>query len=445
MRQSQLFARTKKESPKEAETVSHKLLIRGDFIENIGSGIYVFLPLGLKVQKKVGNIIRKELEEISAQELLMPALHPKSLWEKTGRWNAMEPPLFKLKDQHQKELALGSTHEEVVTYTAGKRIKNFEDLPLALFQIQTKFRNEMRASGGLLRTREFLMKDLYSFHASQENFGKYYELLKKVYQKIFKRCGLETMITEASGAGFTKEYTHEFQVICEAGEDTIFFCPKKHFAQNKEIASLKQGDKCPHCNNRLKSARAVEVGNIFPLAKKYSEDFEVLFADKDGKKKPVFMGCYGIGIDRVIAAIVEIHHDEKGIIWPREVAPFDVHLIPIFSSTTRAPAKGRAKRGVEKRFISLTRSVLVDKKVREMTEKMYQNLQKQGIETLYDDRSSKSAGEKFADADLIGIPVRIVISEKTLKQNSVEFKERGKKETKLIKIARLPQFLKSEI
>ena len=202
MYQSQLFVKTKKEAPKEAEIVSHKLLTRGDFIEQLASGIYVFLPLGLRVQKKIEDIIREELESIGAQELLMSALQPKILWEKTGRWSTMDPPLLKLKDRHQKELALGSTHEEVITYIVSRRMENFGDLPISLFQIQNKFRDEMRATGGLLRTREFLMKDLYSFHADQKDFDKYYELLKKVYQKIFKRCGLETIITEASGAGF---------------------------------------------------------------------------------------------------------------------------------------------------------------------------------------------------------------------------------------------------
>lgn len=410
MKQSQLFVKTKKEAPKEAEIISHKLLTRGDFIEQLASGIYVFLPLGFRVQKKIESIIRKELENIGAQELSMSALQPKSLWEKTGRWNSMNPPLLKLKDRHQKELALGSTHEEVIAYIVGRRIENFEDLPLSLFQIQNKFRDEMRATGGLLRTREFLMKDLYSFHAGQKDFDKYYELIKKVYQKIFKRCGLKTIITEASGAGFTKEYTHEFQVITPAGEDTIIFCPKGDFSQNKEIANgLREGSKCPCCGFFLKSARAVEVGNIFPLGIKYSQALDSCFTDKDGKKKPAIMGCYGIGIDRVIATIVEVHHDKKGIIWPREVAPYQIHLIEIKSA--RAEVKSEAER-------------------------LYKNLQKQGLEVLYDDRD-KPAGEKFADADLIGIPWRLVISEKTLRKNSAEVKKRNKKELKIVKLKNL--------
>lgn len=325
----------------------------------------------------------------------------------------MDPPLLKLKDRHQKELALGSTHEEVITYIVSRRMENFEDLPLSLFQIQNKFRDEMRATGGLLRTREFLMKDLYSFHADQKDFEKYYQFLKEVYQKIFKRCGLKTIITEASGAGFTKEYTHEFQVITPVGEDTIIFCPKKHFSQNREIARLKEGDKCPRCGSVLESARAVEVGNIFPLGAKYSEALDAYFSDRDGKKKPVIMGCYGIGIDRVMAVIVEVHHDEKGIIWPEEVAPFQVHLIEVKSQS----ASWRTK-------------------VKSTAEKLYKDLEKQNLKVLYDDRD-KSAGEKFADADLIGIPWRVVVSERTLRKNSAEVKKRDKKELKIVKLKNL--------
>ena len=411
MLQSQLFCKTKKEAPKEAEVTSHRLLARADFIEQLASGIYIFLPLGLRVQKRIENIIREELENIGAQELLMPALQPKSIWEKTKRWNNMEPPLFKLEDRHKKELALGSTHEEVITYTASKRIRNFNDLPLALFQIQTKFRNEMRATGGILRTREFLMKDLYSFHRDQKDFKKYYELLKRVYLKIFRCCGLQAIITEASGAGFTKEYTHEFQVITPAGEDTIIFCPKEHFSQNKEIAKFKEGDKCPVCGNALKSERAVEVGNIFPLGDKYSKAFDAYFIDKDGKKKPIIMGCYGIGIDRVIATVVEINNDKNGIIWPKEIAPFNVHLI-------------RLENG---------------QKVKKTAEKLYKELTGLDIEVLYDDRD-KSPGEKFAEADLIGIPLRIVISERTLKENSAELKQRSENKIKLIKLEQVKNY-----
>jgi prolyl-tRNA synthetase len=419
MRQSQLLLKTSKEAPKDAEVISHKLLSRADFISQLSSGIYSFLPLGYKVQEKIEKIIREELEAIGAQEILMPALQPKNIWEKTGRWNDMEPPLFKLRDRHKKELALGPTHEEVITILAAKRIKTFKDLPLALFQIQTKFRNEMRPSGGLLRTREFLMKDLYSFHSNEEDFKKYYEFIKKVYQKIFKRVGLKTIITEASGAGFTKEYTHEFQVIAPSGEDTIIFCTKGHFAQNKEVARFKEGNKCPVCGSILKKARAVEVGNIFPLGDKYSRSLDAYFIDRGGKKKPLVMGCYGIGLGRVMATIVEIHHDEKGIIWPEEVAPFQIHLIGISGKNSNDAGK-----------------------IKKTTEEIYKNLQKEKIEVLYDDGEEKTPGEKLVEADLIGIPTRVVVSERTLSKNSLEIKKRSGKGVKLIKINKLVKFLK---
>lgn len=418
MKQSQFFNETMKEAPKEAEAVSHQLLTRADFIDQLASGIYSFLPLGFRVQKKIENIIRKELESIGAQEVLMPALQPKSLWEKTGRWSTIDPPLFAFKDRHQKDLALGSTHEEVITQLVAKRIRTFKDLPQALFQIQDKFRNEMRSTGGLLRTREFLMKDLYSFHADKEDFEKYYELAKEVYLKIYKKCGLDVLVVEASGAGFTKDFTHEFQVLTPAGEDTVIFCEKKHFAQNKEIAKLKEGDKCPVCNGKLESGRAVEVGNIFPLGTKYSEALGANFTDKDGVKKPIIMGCYGIGLGRLMATIVEVHHDEKGIVWPIQVSPFDVHLLVLgdYGKGSKPDIKGPA-------------------------DAIYQDLQKSGIEVLYDEREGKTAGEKFADSDLIGISLRVVVSERTLEKSCVEVKKRSEKESELVKIGDLADFI----
>jgi len=421
MLQSQLFCKTKKEAPKEAETLSHQLLTRADFIEQIASGIYAFLPLGLRVQDKIARIVREEMENIGAQKLSLPSLQPKSLWERTGRWQTMDPPLFKLKDRHQKELALASTHEDVVTYMVGKRIKTFKDFPLALFQIQTKFRNELRSTGGLLRTREFLMKDLYSFHPNQKDFEDYYELIKKVYQNIFKRCGLKILIVQAAGGSFTKEYTHEFQVLTGAGEDTIVFCSQGHFAQNKEIAKVKAGDKCPICKKTLQSDRGVEVGNIFPLGDKYSKAFNTYFIDRDGKKKPVIMGCYGIGLDRTLATIVEMNHDDKGIIWPGSVAPFGVHLLALISDKK-----------------------IMEDKIQKVSERLYIDLEKQGVEVLYDDRI-KSPGEKFADADLIGIPLRVVVSERTLKENCVEIKKRNEKKTKLIKLKDVKKNLQFDV
>jgi prolyl-tRNA synthetase len=409
MLQSQLFCKTKKEAVKEAEVISHKLLIRADFIEQSFSGVYRFLPLGFRVLKKIEGIIREEMLNLGAQELYLPALQNKNLWQETNRWKTIDPPLFKLRDRHQKEIGLGSTHEEEITDIFRRRIKSYQDLPLYLFQIQDKFRNEMRATGGLLRTREFLMKDLYSFHPDQKDLQRFYEKVKKRYFKIFQRCGLKTLYVEADPGTIGGELSNEFMVVSESGEDRILICRKCGFRAN--IEKVGESKKCPNCRGVLERKQTIEVGHIFALGTKYSKAMEANFVGRDGKQHFVVMGCYGIGLPRLMATVVEVNHDEKGIIWPKEVAPFQIHLIQIENN----------------------------KKVKKIAEKLYQDLQRKGVEVLYDDRD-KSAGEKFADADLIGIPTRIVISERTLKKNSVEIKKRREKKTKLVKIKNLSHF-----
>jgi prolyl-tRNA synthetase len=404
MLQSQLFAKTKKEAPKEAKTISHKYLARGEFIEQSFSGVYRFLPLGLKVLKKIEEIIREEMVALGAQELYLPVLQNKNLWLKTNRWATIDPPLFKLKDRHRKETALGSTHEEEITDVVRQRATSYQDLPLYLFQIQDKFRNEMRATGGLLRTREFLMKDLYSFHISEKDLIKFYEKVRKSYSKIFKKCGLNPICVEASSGTIGGKLSHEFMVLSESGEDRILICKKCSFAAN--IEKIGDRNQCPKCKRHLEKRNSIEIGHIFDLGTKYSKIMRANFRGRDGKVGPIVMGCYGMGLPRVMATIVEIHHDGNGIIWPKTVAPFQIHLIQIENT----------------------------KKIRKVSEKLYQDLQKQGIEVLYDDREEKSAGEKFADGDLIGIPNRIVISERTLKKDCVEIKKRGEKKAKLIKL-----------
>ena len=410
MKQSRLFCKTKKETPKDAEVISHKLLVKGDFIEQTISGVYRFLPLGLKVLKKIEKIIREEMWDLGAQEVLLPTLQDKKLWLETNRWQTIDPPLFKLLDRHQKEIALGPTHEEEMVDIARKRVKSYQDLPFSLFQIQNKFRNEMRASGGLLRQREFLMKDLYSFYSNEEEAREFYERVKKAYFKIFRRCALQTILVEASSGTIGGKLSHEFQVEAEVGEDRILICSKCGYGANIEkIGEIK---KCPECRGILEKKNSIEVGHIFYLGTKYSKAMSADFKDRDGKEKPILMGCYGIGLPRLMATIVEIHHDEKGMIWPKEVAPFQLHLIKIENSP----------------------------KVKLATEKLYNDLTKETIEVLYDDRLDKSAGEKFADCDLIGIPMRLVISERTLKQNCAELKRRSAKKTKLIKINEVKKY-----
>ena len=398
MKQSNLFYKTLKETPKDAEAISHILLTRAGFIDQTAAGIFSFLPLGFRVLKKIENIIREEMEAIDGQEILMPALTPKENWETTGRWSSFDV-LFKLKGRNDKEYALGPTHEEIISPLAKKIILSYKDLPLYLFQIQDKFRNEIRVKSGLLRTREFLMKDLYSFHTDEKDLEKYYEKVAKSYSNIFKRCGLKAYKTLASGGSFSK-YSHEYQVITDAGEDILFICKKCKAAVNKEVKS----NKCPECGGTsFEEAKGVEVGNIFKLNDRYSVPFDLKFKDEKGKENPVLMGCYGIGLGRLLGAIVEMNNDENGIIWPEEVAPFDVHLIVLGN-------------------------------VKKEADKLYDRLSKQGKSVLYDDREDVSGGQKLAEADLIGIPERWVISEKTLEKKSVEIKKRNESKSKLQKL-----------
>jgi prolyl-tRNA synthetase len=409
MRQSILFSKTQKEFPKRETFISAKLLIRAGFIDKVSAGVFTFLPLGFRVLKKIEKIIREEIERIGGQEILMPVLHPKENWEVTGRWEEMKE-IFKLK-AGKKEFALGPTHEEIITPLAKKFIKSYKDLPLYIFQIQDKFRNEKRVKSGLLRGREFLMKDLYSFHATKEDLDSYYEKVKEAYFKIFERVGIKekTYLTFASGGTFSK-FSHEFQTECVAGEDTIFVCKNCNLAINKEIKD--EIKNCPNCNRSFfEKKRAIEVGNIFKLGEKFSRPFNLTFLDKEGKKKFVQMGCYGIGLGRLMGTVVEIFHDEKGIIWPREISPFQVHLIYV----------GK-------------------KEIKERAEKVYNELIREKIEVIYDDRE-KNPGEKFVDCDLIGIPLRALISEKTLKENCIEFKERKTGEIKMIKIQKAKDFI----
>jgi len=416
MLQSKLFYKTSKDISEEEKSTNAQLLIRSGFVDKLMAGVYTYLPLGLRVLNKIKNIVREEMNAIGGQEILMPALTPKENWTTTGRWDSIDV-LFKLKGAGDREYALGSTHEEIVTPLAKKIINSYKDLPLAVYQIQDKFRNEPRAKSGLLRGREFSMKDLYSFHADEADLDSYYEKAKEAYLKFFKRCGVSALVVEASGGTFSK-YSHEFQVLTESGEDIIFYCEKCFYAQNKEITEYKAGDKCPKCGGKMCEGKAIEVGNIFKLKNKFSEAFDLNFLDKDGKKNLVMMGCYGIGPSRVLGTVAEISHDEKGIIWPKEIAPFDVHLVALF---------GRDEK--------------INKKISAESLRLHDSLQKDGFEVLYDDREEVSAGVKFGESDLFGIPTRLVISEKTLAKDSVEIKKRNSVEIELVKLNKIVKLL----
>ena len=556
MRYSTLFGKTKHETPHDSNSKNAELLTKGGFIDKLSSGIYSFLPLGMRVLQKINTIIREEMNAINGQEILMPALHPIEIWEKTGRDKTMDEILYKT-SAGDKEFVFGPSHEETVTPLAKKQIQSYKDLPMSVYQIQTKFRNEPRAKSGLLRGREFGMKDMYSFHATEEDLDEYYTKVIEAYLNVYSRCGMDAYVLQASGGAFTDKYSHEFAIKTSAGEDTMILCNSCKFAQNLEVAEgkydnpssdeeekelkkvqvdrgktvrdnavahncedwrvlktvvymvedtgpvgvlirgdfninenkvekyfgkrirpanadelkkyglvegfispvdengkplenisfvadqsiknmknfvtganklgvdwanvnigrdfevkdfadfveVRNGFKCPQCGNALTEEKAVEAGNIFKLGTKFSNDFDLKFTDKDGKQKPVIMGCYGIGNTRLLGTIVEASHDEKGIIWPKSVAPFHVHLIQLGN----------------------------DDEVRAMAEKLYELMLTKKIEVLFDDRDIR-AGEKFNDADLIGIPLRLVISNRTLKENKVEWKIRDEEEAKMVEI-----------
>jgi len=412
MRQSKLFTKTLKQAPKDEVSLNAQLLIRAGFVDKLMAGAYSYLPLGLRVLDKVKGIVREEMEKIDGQEILMPALTPKDNWVKTGRWDDPgKEVMFQLKGRSEKDFGLGWTHEEIVTPLVQKYVHSYKDLPVAVYQIQDKFRNEPRAKSGLMRGIEFSMKDLYSFHADEEDMWSYYEKSKEAYLNVFNRCGLNARIVEASGGAFSK-YSHEFQVFTDYGEDTVRYCDQCDFAQNDEICEVQLGDKCPKCGGSILEAKAIEVGNIFPLKTKYTESFKFNFTAEDGTEKPVMMGCYGIGPSRVVGSVVEIHHDDKGIVWPAEIAPYQVHLV----------------------------SLGKDESVKEQAEVLYKDLLDQGLEVLFDDRDV-SPGVKLNDSDLIGLPVRVLVSSKTLEKESVEMKKRSKEEVEFVQIKNIVKLL----
>lgn len=559
MRYSKLFGKTRYSAPADADSVNAKLLTQAGFIEKQAAGIYNFLPLGLRVLNKVNNIIRDEMNKIGGQEIFMPVLHSREIWKATGRDQSMDTVLYRTTGTDNQEFVLGPSHEEVVTPLVKTFVKSYKDLPLSVYQIQTKFRNEPRAKSGILRGREFGMKDMYSFHLTEEDLDAYYEESKKTYTNVYARCGLKSYMIEASGGAFSDKFSHEFSILTPAGEDTILICDKCGAAQNIEIAQGKYEDpeamdkghakekplpmkevlakrgpsidegvrlhgvpawkilktvvyeiegaglvgicirgdlqinemkvekyfkkqvrpaspellkkaglvqgfigpvsmpsdvkisfigdhsienvvnfvtgankkdldiinvnigrdftvadfadfvqvrgsfKCAKCGGALREEKAIEAGNIFKLGRKFTDAVGFTVTDKNQKQVPVIMGCYGIGNTRLVGTIVEACHDENGIIWPKSVAPYQVHLITL----------GADEFAIKK------------------ADELYEKLLSEGVEVLYDDRSD-SAGVKFKDSDLIGLPLRIVISKRTLEKDSVEWKERSSSEAKSV-------------
>jgi prolyl-tRNA synthetase len=550
MRFSRLFGKTLKEIPSEADTASHQLLIRACMIQQEAAGVYSYLPLGWRVIKKIEQIIREEMDDAGGQELMLPSLQPFELWEKSGRYPAFGKTLFTITDRRDHTLVLGPTHEEVITDLVGRFVQSYRDLPLLLYQIQNKFRDEPRPRGGLLRVREFIMKDLYSFHVDEEDLDRTYETMIQAYKNVYSRCGLPTVMVEADSGAIGGKESHEFMLIARTGEDGIIHCADCNYAANLEkaesqkpqfernaplsleeistpniktieevanfvgvlsrqtlkavfysadgelvfvvirgdlevnetklrnllkcselrlateaevnaaglvagaaspvglkgvtivaddsitlgsnfvaggnkpdvhiknvnyprdfkvsimadIANARAEDGCPRCGGKLFSSLGIEVGHVFKLGTFLSEKLGAFFLDKNGASHPIVMGTYGIGLGRLLAAAIEQNHDDKGIIWPMGIAPYQVYLCPL---------------RLENRDVAKTAN------------KVYQNLTKQDIEVLYDDRDD-SPGIKFNDADLLGIPLRLTISPRTLESNSIELKWRKEKQTELV-------------
>ena len=389
-----MFTKTRKEAPADSDSKNARFLAQAGFVQQLAAGVYSFLPLGLRTLRKIEAIVREEMDATGAQEITMPLLHPKALYDATGRWEKIDV-LFKTEGSGSKEYALSSTAEEVITPLVQSFANSYKDFPVAVYQMRDKFRNEPRAKSGILRGREFLMKDLYSFHLTEEDFLAYYERMKEAYLNVYKRCGLDAIVAAASGGVFTEKHSHEFQVATEAGEDHIYIDRETGEAFNKEV--IEEAD---HANEeKYEIKKAIEVGNIFPLECRFSHAFDFTVNSAEGKNIDVIMGCYGIGISRLMGSIVEVLADDDGMVWPKEVAPYHVHLVALGEDEMA------------------------------QAESLYADLQDAGLEVLFDDRADASPGAKLKDADLIGCPVRILVSKKSLEAGGVEWKDRSSGES----------------
>ena len=409
MHASKFYISTLKEAPAEAELISHKLMIRAGLIRRLGSGLYSWMPMGLKILRKIESIIRTKMNEAGAIELLMPAIQPSELWQESERWDVFGPQMLKIKDRHDRLFCFGPTHEEVITDIVRKEINSYKQLPINFYQIQTKFRDEIRPRFGVMRAREFLMKDSYSFHTDINCLKITYEKMYKTYSEIFETIGLNFRAVQADNGAIGGDGSHEFHVLADSGEDELVYSEETDFAANSEVA-INHPDR-----GKLKTCRGIEVGHIFQLGTKYSDAMKAEFIDESGKPKPLLMGCYGIGVSRIVAAAIEQGHDEKGIIFPSSIAPFEVILTPI---------------GYDK-----------SEEVKKLTNSIYNELLALGFDVLLDDRGLRP-GVMFSEAELLGIPHRITISDKTIEAKKIEYKKRGAEESKLIDLLSLKEYLK---
>lgn len=401
---SKIFLPTLKDTPQDAEVISHQLMLRSGMIRKVASGIYTWLPIGLKVLRKVEKIVREEMDASGAQEVLMPMVQPKDLWEETQRWEKMGPELLRIQDRHERDFCLGPTHEEVITDLIRNNLKSYKELPLNLYQIQTKFRDEVRPRYGVMRGREFLMKDSYSFNLNEESLNESYLAMKEAYKKILDRLGLKFKIVKADSGAIGGDASEEFHVLADNGEDTIAVSDSSDFAINTELLleegedleSL-QGKPSPDGKGLIQIKKGIEVGHIFQLGKVYTDAMKANVLDNEGKATSLFMGCYGIGVSRLVAAAIEQNNDEKGIIWPEAMTPFEVNIVAI---------------GFDK-----------DKKIAKAATDLYNELSSMGYEVMLDDRKD-GYGIKMKDAELIGIPINIIIGKQYLQNNEIELKHR---------------------
>ena len=396
---SKLLLPTLKDAPQEAEVVSHKLMLRSGMIRKVASGIYTWLPLGLKVLKKVENIVREEMDNSGAQEVFMPMVQPRELWEETKRWEKMGPELLRIKDRHDRDFCLGPTHEEVITDIIRDNVKSYRELPLNIYQIQTKFRDEVRPRYGIMRGREFLMKDSYSFNIDEESLQETYLIMRETYKKVLERIGLEYKISAADSGAIGGDSSEEFHVLAENGEDTIAISDASEFAINTELLlkdgediSTLEGKPSPDGNGTIQIKKGIEVGHIFKLGKLYAKSMKASVLNSDGNASTLFMGCYGIGVSRLVAAAIEQNHDEKGIVWPHSIAPFDINIISI---------------GYD------------NKDIAKASTDLYKELSEMNYSVLLDDRKD-GYGVKIKDSELVGIPLNIVIGKKFTENNEVE-------------------------
>lgn len=411
---SKLLLPTLKDAPQEAEVISHKLMLRAGMVRKVASGIYTWLPMGLKVLRKIENIVREEMDASGAQEVLMPMVQPKELWDETNRWEKMGPELLRIQDRHKRDFCLGPTHEEVITDLIRNNVKSYKELPLNIYQIQTKFRDEVRPRYGVMRGREFLMKDSYSFNIDEACLEETYLTMRNTYKKVLERMNLDYKIVSADSGAIGGDASEEFHVLAETGEDTIAVSDSSEYAINTElllkdgedISSL-EGKPSPDGKGTIEIKKGIEVGHIFQLGKVYAEDMKANVLNNEGKASTLYMGCYGIGVSRLVAAAIEQNNDDKGIIWPHSIAPFDINIIAI---------------GFEK-----------DQKIAEASNNLYRELTEMGYDVLLDDRKD-GFGTKIKDSELIGISLNIIIGKQFLETEEIEFRTRSG-DTSLSKIS----------